>query len=311
MTDQLGTSRLDVSRAVETLLNAAAPEQAEELTRLWGQHEDRVHLTDKPSFDIGAWFGVVQATELTLEQVWLLGFASWRAIQAYSGVIWLLDYCHAPFNRDQVSATHGQVEADRDFDTLLQMVRELRDPQRFQGREWPSGIPRPTTTNQFADPQHRAAYELACISGAFIFLHELQHVLFERDGNAPATVVEEEAACDLFARNFLMQSTERYASESQQDAAMVKSKRALGIMVAKMLMLEISPLEQWSSGSDHPAVGERVRAFLADVPTDVTGHFWLAASSLLAAMCRSRGRLPENIQFNGCRDLTIQLAGCL
>lgn len=49
MTDQLGTSRIDVSRAVETLLNAAAPERAEELTRLWGQHEDRAHLTDKPS----------------------------------------------------------------------------------------------------------------------------------------------------------------------------------------------------------------------------------------------------------------------
>lgn len=53
---------------------------------------------------------------------------------------------------------HGQVEADRDFDALLQMVQELRDPKHIRGCGWPSGIPRPTTTNEFADPGNTARH---------------------------------------------------------------------------------------------------------------------------------------------------------
>lgn len=311
MVEQPRMSRIDISHAVEVLLIAAAPERSEELKSLWGKHEERVHLTDSPELDIGAWFGIIQVTKVTLDQVWLLSFAAWRAIQAYSGVIDHLDDCHAPFDKEQVAAINGQAKADADFDDLLVMVRTFRETQESSNRDWPTSVPQPTITNDFTDRQDRAAYELACISGAFIFLHEVKHIAFKSDNNAPASAIEEEIACDLFARNFLMQSADKYAFDSGQDVAKVKAKRALGIMFAKMLMLEISPLEKWSSAGGHPAVGDRVRALLADVPQDVADYFWLATSSLLIAMCRSRSSLPHRISFNGCKDLANQLAGYL
>jgi hypothetical protein len=54
--------RLDASKAVDILIRAAAPERAPELPTVWGNHEDRVHLTDDAGFNIGAWFGFIQAT---------------------------------------------------------------------------------------------------------------------------------------------------------------------------------------------------------------------------------------------------------
>jgi hypothetical protein len=56
---------LDVSKYVDRLIRAAAPERAGELGSVWGQDENRVHLTDRPAFDIGAWFGLIQLTEAT------------------------------------------------------------------------------------------------------------------------------------------------------------------------------------------------------------------------------------------------------
>jgi hypothetical protein len=105
---RLRMARLDVSNAVDLLIRAAAPGRAPELRHEWGDQINRVHLTDDPGFDIGAWFGLIQVTESALRQVWLLGFASWRAIQAYSGVIWLLQQTNRPFNRDEIAVSHGQ-----------------------------------------------------------------------------------------------------------------------------------------------------------------------------------------------------------
>jgi hypothetical protein len=118
---------MDISNAVDFLIRAAAPERAPELPHTWGDQENRVHLIDNQGFDIGAWFGMIQVTEGTLRQLWLLGFASWRAIQAYSGVIWLLEQSHRPFNREEIAALHGQAAAVAAFDALIAKAKAFRE----------------------------------------------------------------------------------------------------------------------------------------------------------------------------------------
>jgi hypothetical protein len=118
-------NRIDVSSVVDRLLRGAAPERADDLARLWGTGPDRVHLNDEGAFDIGAFFEAIQASEITLREIWLLSFAAWRAIRAYSGVIWLLAKAGRSFVRDEIAVMHGQPEADAAFDAALAKAREL------------------------------------------------------------------------------------------------------------------------------------------------------------------------------------------
>jgi hypothetical protein len=59
-------NRTDVSKIVDPLLRGAAPERANDLIALWGAVPDRAHLTDADRFNIGAIFGVIETTEITL-----------------------------------------------------------------------------------------------------------------------------------------------------------------------------------------------------------------------------------------------------
>ena len=305
------SNRIDVSTVVNLLLRGAAPERAGDLATLWGTGPDRVHLNDASAFDIGAIFGAIQATEITLREIWLLSFAAWRAIQAYSGVIWLLAQAGRPFVRDEVAAMHGQAEADAAFEAALAKARELRDGGDLDSFDWPTDIPEPTIENRFGNAQDQMAFELACIAGAYIFLHEIQHVLFERNGNAPPDPVAEEMECDRFARRFLLDGVEEFARQQREPAELVRSKRALGIAVAKTIILELTPLAQWEGSATHPSVAARVGAFLEDLGGPVTERFWISVASFLAAMCRVRGRLPAEISFESARELALALADCL
>jgi hypothetical protein len=304
-------NRTDVSKIVDYLLRGAAPERANDLIALWGAVPDRAHLTDADRFDIGAIFGVIETTEITLREIWLLSFASWRAIRAYSGIIWLLCQGNQPFVRDDVAVAPGQAQADAAFDALLARARELREDGNLDFFVWPSGVPAPTIDNKFDNQQDQAAFDLACIAGAYIFLHEIQHVLFQRNKNAPPDLHDEELECDRFARHFLLDEVDEYAREHSVSAEKVRSKRALGIAVAKTILLEVTPLANWQGGNTHPAVALRVKSFLKDLGGPVTDDFWISVDSFLAAMCRVRGRLPAQITFNSPRELAFALAGCL
>jgi hypothetical protein len=305
-------ARLDASNAVDLLIRAAAPERAPKLPHTWGDQQNRVHLTDDSRFDIGAWFGMIQVTEHALRQLWLLGFASWRAIQAYSGVIWLLDQTHRPFNRDEIAGTHGQAAADAAFDALIAKAKAFREATESDAIAWPDGVPEPTEKNDLADLQQKVAFDLLCISGAYIFLHEIQHVRFARDERTkPSDPVEEEHACDRFAREFLMGGIDAYVVKTGEPIELVRAKRALGIAVAKVLIMEVTPADRWGATDTHPSVSERVRLFLESLQEPLTENFWISVASFLAAICRSRGRLPDQIPFLSPRELALRLAQSL
>jgi hypothetical protein len=88
-------------------------------------------------------------------------------------------------------------------------------------------------------------------------------------------------------------------------------RRALGIAVAKTIILEVTPLALWEGTDRHPAVGLRVQSFLEDLGGPVTDRFWISVASFLAAICCSRRRLPPQITFGTARELAFSLVELL
>jgi hypothetical protein len=302
-------NRIDVSKAADVLIRAAAPERLDELSQLWGTGPDRVHLIDKGAFDINEVFGLIQVTEITLRQIWLLSFAAWRAIQAYGGLFWYLNLARRPFDRDVIAALHGQAEADAVFDALLAKARMLREGRNLDTFEWPADVPEPTPENIFSNRHDEAAFNFACIIGAYIFLHEIRHARVSKEGDRPSDPRAEELECDGFARRFLLEKADVYAHDCRKPVEDVRAKRALAIAVAKTVIMEVQ--DHWETTAAHLAVGVRVRSFLEDVAEPVRDWFWLGSASFFAAICRSRGRLPPRIDFASARDLALALANRL
>ncbi len=299
-------NRIDVSKAADVLIRAAAPERVDELSGLWGTGPDRVHLVDEGAFDIKEMFGLIQVTEIALRQIWLLSSAAWRAIRAYGGLFWYLNVARQPFERDVIAALHGQAEADAAFDALLAKARALREGGNLDRFEWPADVPEPTPENIFTNRHDEAAFNLACIAGAYVFLHEIRHARFSKEGGRPADPRAEELECDRFARRFLLEKADAYARDNGKPIEDVRAKRALAIAVAKTVIMEVQ--DHWESTATHPAVGVRVRSFLEDVPQPVREWFWLCSASFFAAICRTRGRLPPRIDFVSARDLALAFA---
>jgi hypothetical protein len=109
----------------------------------------------------------------------------------------------------------------------------------------------------------------------------------------------------------LFDRIDEYARKHGLTAEQVRSKRALGIAVAKTILLELTPLEQWKGSATHPPVAARVKSFLGDLGGPVTERFWVSVAPFLAAMCRVRGRLPAQIAFKSPQELALALADCL
>ena len=60
----------------------------------------------------------------------------------------------------------------------------------------------------------RATIDLIKIATAYVFLHEIRHVIFQADGDRPPDPRDEELECDIFARNFLMERIPDYVASS-------------------------------------------------------------------------------------------------
>ncbi|MHC2674464.1 hypothetical protein ACVI1J_006627 [Bradyrhizobium diazoefficiens] len=88
----------DISKEADFLLQGAAPERYEEIKAHWGEQADRVRLLETEEFLLQHIFGTVQITPKTLDAIWLMGFAVWKAVEAYAGIIRLFVVKGADFD---------------------------------------------------------------------------------------------------------------------------------------------------------------------------------------------------------------------
>jgi hypothetical protein len=290
-----------LTTAIHDLILEAAPERKKELGDLWEQFKPQFdHAADKPGFQIeGGAFGLIPFTERTMGQVWLLGFASWRAFEAYCPYTLL---CNEIVPAEMSNAP-GQAEADEALDAVLAKVEELRtidDVTRFQ---WPAHVLEPTATPKTVE--ERAVVDLLKIASAYVFLHEVRHVMFRDAGDAPENEADEEIACDRFAREFLLDQIVEYSRSSGYDKDSVSNKRLAGLAFGALILLHIT--SDWSGSKSHPSLALRLRELIKDDGTSPKRGAWDYVCCLLLSTLRRKGKLPSRLAFSSPNDLFTKL----
>jgi Peptidase U49 len=282
---------MDVSSAVDTLFAGVVPERIDELKALWGQQEERVRLLGARRFLLQQLYGTVQVSEIALRQIWLTGYAAWRAIDAYNVPLFLAAVYGAPLDLAAWHTVPVQAEKDHAFDLLFDKIVELGKVGSLDEFDWPAGVPYPQEGLKIIDPEMKGTFDLVCMAGAYVFAHEVRHSIFEQEGNPPADIVEEERACDRWALALMLDQAGSYAVENAWDPSTVRAKRILGVVIAQLAILTLTPRESWDKFSDHPPVRERLQAVLDAAVDPVPDWFWTTVTSMLAAFARRLGVL--------------------
>jgi Peptidase U49 len=297
---------MDISAAIDLLLAGVVPERVSELKQTWGEEADRVRLQDGEGFLVQQVYGTIQVNELALKEIWFMGFVCWKAVQAYSGILWALQIAGAPFDPKALGQLHGQAEADDAFDLAMEQARNLGASATVSDFKWPGDIPFPAEENEFADQQQKAVFDLVCICCTYIFLHEIRHALLRTDSNSLDSF-DEETECDAFARGMMLDKLQDYADKHQCSEHAVRAKRTIGIVFAKLVILAVTPRNKWSHSEDHPPVKDRLRSVLAAVKEPVPDWFWPTCAALSAAFARYYRLVETPLAFNSNRDLAFLL----
>ncbi|MGA3259678.1 MAG: phage exclusion protein Lit family protein [Bryobacteraceae bacterium] len=299
----------EVSELVLALLRGAAPERADELAALWRQFALNFDtIQDKPGFDIkGGAFGSVIFTPRTLHQIWLLGFAAWRAFEAYGGILQILPALGLPYDAAMIADLPGQLEAELRFQAAIHDARALNQVHQSEDFEWPAAVPLPSQQS-FTSAAEEVTRDVTSIAGAFIFLHEVKHIVLTQSGTDPH---EEELACDQFAREFLLENITAYASTSGKPSDRILALRAMAVSVGLFVVLEITPVSSWRESESHPPLRKRWTAFLEPVPLPIDHWFWSFTTSLILAKLRHEHRGPEQLDAADARGLCFEFINLL
>lgn len=228
---------------------------------------------------------VVIFSARTLVVIWAVGFTSWRVLEANAAALFQQV---PPYTLGTFVKLPDQAKMDEAVADIIGNVDYIRCAPYTQSFVWPDGVPR---ADEFLarvdDPTKRtkeeqAAYDLTCMGLAFILLHEMQHLILEKDRKNPANPREEEYACDRFALEYLMKHIDLTPADPR-----VLSKRAMGIVSAMFGLLALDIPAVWASpGPEHPSVIGRVQAVIREL--DIPDHdlAWILLGSLLVGLLR-------------------------
>jgi hypothetical protein len=297
----------ELTKAVHQLILESAPERRDELENLWNKYSPTfARASDEAGFKMegGPW-GLVLFTPRTTCQIWILGFAAWRAFEAYCPYVFL----RIPITPSAMSDDPNQVKAEKALNDDLRKVRELKKIQNLEEFTWPSDMPEPGPALP-ATTRERAIVDLIKLATAFTFLHEVRHAMFIDDGNSPSKL-DEEQECDRFARDFLLEKVSEYCASTHYDQEGVLNKRLMGITLGAFVILEITPGEKRGGTDEHPPVAARFRNLIQQGNYKAGEHVWIYVCSLMLGTLREEGKLPSVIPFRAPQDLFDQLVALL
>lgn len=312
MNDGVDNVELMSREAVERVVFASAPEQEALLRDLWAEHQHHFSLVDDRAgitLDAGA-FGIVRFTHRTMLQFWLLSFASWKALKAFSAALLLtrMGTGRINFSAAEWAGAPGQAEAEEEYARAIGDVRRLAAIARVEDFTWPDGVPRPQPELHFGSVIEEAAFQICAIATGFAFLHEAHHVTLTSGSTASLNPADEELECDRFARETLLSCLDRYSAHTGYDLGAVLEKRALGAALNAYFVLVLTPMERWAGSTSHPAVACRFRQLcdaLEAVPSDA--QFWLFLTSMLVAHLNLEKRLPPVVEADHFKSLCYAL----
>jgi hypothetical protein len=285
---------------IDNVVLAAVPERAAEWRALVDQYSIAFHLMeDRKGITMQARGRRVEFDSKTMGWLWLLGFAGWQAFRLHGPHVFLQSLTEKPIDAAMRSADEGYASAEAAFESVLYVTRDLAQRDNLNEENgWPEGVPPRHADKSGFDIEQQAAFDMIMIATAYMLLHEVRHVMFNRDGWRPSPS-EEEIVCDTFARDFILNEVATYATEAGENAADVISKRAMGVALGAYVVYEFTAPDQRGGGANYPPIADRLDALISNLPLGGGSPFWDFAASLLIAMLLRRDRAIEVPDMDG------------
>lgn len=301
---KLYMNEISTEQAVKRLILAAAPEREEEFNALWDEFSPQIELIeDKEGFSLEAGaFELILFNHKSMAQIWLLGFAAQYAYHAYLPYLTLSQLSKLPITSDDFN---GYIETKQVVDEarkLLEQTIELNKTHSIDEFSWPKNVPEPSNGKP-NDVNGSMVFDLLCMGGAYCFLHEIKHVMFKQSEESIGSH-DEEMQCDAFARQFLLEKIVVYSQKSGYPAELVKTKRAMSIGLTSLLILTLTPNNQWFASNSHPSVLDRISALTDSLKLTDNSYFWGYLSCIIILIMER-----NNIKFS-YPAITSQQAFC-
>jgi hypothetical protein len=299
----------EIDRAIiERNLIAGAPERKKELRELWAAYDPQFVLKpDCAAIVFRAGSKRVSTTHQTLVHDWLVAFASWKAFRAYGPIVAVALISNLPLDPAFLDADAELQQEEQRLDEFLYTARELARVDDVAKVPWPHGVPCPQADGSNLNIEDHATFDLLCIAMAAVFVHEIRHLRFRQDDDAPACAADEETACDEAARWFLIERAGQYASDTNQDLGWVICKRAMGLAVAAFIIHVQTPPGERGGTETHPSSKKRFDELAAKVSAPEQSDFWTFFASLLISILRREGKFKTSIPFKSPKELALTL----
>ncbi|PTQ89471.1 phage exclusion protein Lit family protein [Agitococcus lubricus] len=270
--------------AVKNAILGSAPERKEELEKLWLEHMPQVNqIEDRLGFSLEAGsFGLILFNHKTMCKIWLLGFAAQKSFNLYYPYLFLSQATGTPFAPLEITQEDASSKLKESIISLLESVSYLKSIESIEQFSWPQAVPKPDSGKP-KDINGSMAFDILCITAAYCFLHELKHVQF-RNSNTILDYHQEEYECDKYARDFLLEKIEVYSRTSGYDLALLKSKRGMAIALASVMLLVITPEDNWKGSTTHPPVLTRIQELVDNINVSDNDYFWQYLSCLLLSV---------------------------
>jgi hypothetical protein len=284
-------TQLSEIEIVRLLLKGALPDRADELEALWRKYGPAIEIAPNGKGHVmNANRRRIRFSTKTIDLFWLLTFSAWRSIEVYMPAL-VLAVERGITLQDALNQDDERGLFEADYKQRFRMAEQLIDTDDPSTIHWPDDIPPPTDDREkLHEPQGKAAFDLAVLTTAFAMLHEFRHVMFDHDGDAPATRREEELLCDHWARAFMTDHLTAGTIASGAPAEEVLNKRAIAGAMGAIIVHALTPAVQRWGNEDYPPMNERMKAMVHGYKLTPNAHFWKIAGSLLIGVMRMENR---------------------
>ena len=290
---------------IKLLLGGVIPEREAEMRDYLNKYAPHfARCNDRPGFVVEAGpFGLLNFTQRTMHQMWILGFAANQALHSFSSTIFL---SNGELDTTKLDRIPDQATKENKYLHLIDSVYRLADVNNTKDYLWPSDVPEPEGGKP-KDVDGAVTFDLICMSGAYVFLHEMKHIAFRNDGNTPLNPHQEELECDQFAKQMMLGELELYSKQSGYDLLELTSKRIMSISLAHFFMLVITKKDLWTGSKTHPSFKSRMTSMVSGLTVQDNDISWRYMSCLFLSHLRYLKIHPLIIKFNNLKELTIGL----
>jgi hypothetical protein len=298
----------DQSLELKILFQGVIPERKDEIEEFFEKTYSIIsRCQDREGFIIESGpFGILKFTQRSMHQMWLLGFAAIKLLHLYAGIIKVIQIYNQPLCVNTLNNFIDLNQSKQIYGNIINFTLKLKNEENPSCLHWPKEIPAPWKGKP-KDIDGAAAFDLICISGAYVFLHEIRHIQFCLENNAPFDKHDEELECDSFAKEMMLSKLSSYTDISGENIYLVRSKRAIGICFAIFYMLVLTPKESWSGSASHPSIKKRIEILANQLELGDEDSLWVFMAVLFCSHLLFIENNSFSIKFATTKELAISL----